>query len=176
MSDQGLADTKISRKRRLSHDSALIALSYLRYLLFRKFGLSVFFAVLYEVLRERWSTPFLMAVNHIGAIVSFEKVDWAVTCRVVAVVAYQNSIGDWSVDQFPRFAMHSAGRFLSAWQIFVNAAVSVLVAVARPFQARIGLPRQRQIVYQSEDGFFQEGGAINWVPEHLAIIAHTPIP
>ncbi len=174
--DGGLGDTEFLCERGLTSLAGDIQRAYYFDLLFCEFGKAMIFTAMNQICRKASMPSFLDAILHIGAVVSLEQVDRPVASGVVAMMADQDSLSDRTFDDLPSLSVRAASGLLAAWKIFVNATVAVFVAIARPFQARKALPRQGKIVGQGKYGLSEKAWAINWMPKHLSIIAHTPIP
>ena len=99
---------------------------------------------------------------------------WINTGRIVAMVANQYRVSDWSENDFPSLTMHAA-RGLVAINYLVDKAIGFLFVPRKwPLQAGVGFPWLRVIIVKGGECIREKLAAI-WAFCHSPIIAPNPI-
>jgi hypothetical protein len=168
VSDQSLAYSEISGQFGLANLARNVSFAYFQNNLLGEFGVPMILAALenfwIQFTNANMAT-FGYAIKHVSAITPSKQMYRAIARWIVAMVAYQDSLRDLAVNQFPRFTV-CAARCLAPLDEFVNASIAVFVQYTRPRQAWVSFPGKGEIVLQSQYGFFEKGGAVYGVAEH----------
>lgn len=166
IANQFLTHTKVFTERELAYIFCCIATTYFPNGHFCQFGLPMIFSALHAFRAQGRpiDEPSLGdAITHVPRLDSREKMDRPEARRIIAVMAHLKMWRNRAMNHLPCLAMHAARRFPSILATCVYGAVTVLIPVAGPFNARICIPWQGVIVFQRHNELPQVVYAVDFM-------------